>query len=95
MRIGIGNKHVLTSDYHNLIINEVKVKKVGGEPYLKAMSYHTNLKDVVRALVERGVKGSDAKSLAELAEHVEKLRVEIMNAVPDMKTEFYRQHKTP
>ncbi len=95
MRIGIGNKHVLTSDYHNLIINEVKVKREGGEPYLRAMSYHTNLKDVVRALIERGVKGSDAKTLAELADHVEKLRGEIMAAVPDMKTEFYRQHTTP
>lgn len=92
MRIAIGTTHVLTSDYHNLIVNEVKAKKKGGETYLKAVSYHTNLKDVVRALIERGVKRCDAQSLSELSDVVEKLRADIMAAVPAMQTEFYRDH---
>lgn len=97
MHIEIGKDYVVTSDTHNLILNERMVRgeksKVAGEEYLNQVSYHTTLPDLVRALWERGVRKSEARSISELSDAITALYAEIMDAVPKMKTEFYMQNK--
>ena len=97
MNIPIGTKYVITSDTHNLILNERMERgeksKTPGEEYLNQLSYHTSLPDLVRALWERGVRKSEARSISELSDAITALYAEIMDAVPKMKTEFYRQNK--
>ena len=95
MHIEIGKDYVVTSDTHNIILNERLVRgdesKNAGAEYLRPVSYHTTLPDLVRALWERGVRKSDAKSITELSEAITALYGEIMETVPMMRTEFYRQ----
>jgi hypothetical protein len=69
MNIPVGDKYILTSDTHNIVVNKVLVNEKTGEKYPRPESYHTSLRDAIRGLFERGVRRSDAESVAELAEH--------------------------
>lgn len=97
MNIPIGTKYVITSDTHNLILNERMERgeksKTPGEEYLNQLSYHTSLPDLVRALWAQGVRKSDARSISELSDACTAMYQEIMDAVPMMRTEFYRQQE--
>lgn len=94
MNIPIGDKYVITSDYHNLILNERVKRKSGnkaGEEYLRPLAYHTSLNDLVTALYALKIRQSDVASISDLAIAVIGYKQEILNAVPEMKTEFSRQ----
>lgn len=90
MEIFVGEDYKITSDVHNLILNERVISKKG-EKYYRAISYHTTLPDLARAMLERSIRKSDAESILKLSEAVNRIKKEIMTAVPDIKTEYYRQ----
>ncbi|WP_046179316.1 hypothetical protein [Domibacillus tundrae] len=73
MNITVG-KYLLTLDSVNVNVNEVYKTKIDGagtgEFAQKSLSYHKNFESVCKALLEREMKVSNAKNLAELVKIV-------------------------
>lgn len=65
--IKIGEKYVITSDNLQFILNQVAVKgdksNQAGETYLKAVGYYYSIDLLVKALMQRELRQSDATSL--------------------------------
>lgn len=83
MEIYVGEKYKLTSDPMNVIINEKyekknKENKVVGYDY-KVVGYYSNVTKALVALLHKGLRESEAKSIKELHEAVDEAVMMILN----------------
>jgi len=89
MNITIGKDYVITSDQHNLILNKRLKKgekaKAVGEWYLSPIGFYTNLHGVATKLVDLQVRESEVKDLRTMAALLDRVKTEILAAVPNMK----------
>lgn len=86
MEIAIGKDYVITSDAYNVILNKRydKKDKAGndlGEEALKQIGYYPNLIKACTALLNKEIKQSDAKSVDELFQYIDKCTNEIVKAI--------------
>ena len=89
MKIPIGNiggkEYVITSDNLNIILNVQKVagseSKEPGKEYLEAEAFFCTIGECIASVVQRGLRASQAVSLAELKEDVARIEREIKEKV--------------
>jgi len=85
MQIKVGD-YEITSDKFNIIISEVitpkrKKSKEGGQPYTLVRGYFHSLKEAFQGLLGMKLKDSEATTLRELAESLERIEKEILSVV--------------
>lgn len=77
--IELGDKYVVTGSQHDLILNEKKVVKEGknaGQEVLSRLGYFNKFEHLVRELMHKEILESEAKSLTELRDHIQKFSEE-------------------
>jgi len=77
MNIEIGNNFVITSDRHNVILNEKITRKNGknaGEVRLKTIGYYATLTGCLEGLVDYSVRMSKATTVEELMREIKDLK---------------------
>ncbi len=78
MNIRIGKKHIITSTSMNIVLKEKRTKGVDskqpGEEYWVDIGYYGKVEHAVNALLDRKVRVSDARTLADVVKVVENTR---------------------
>ncbi|EOB5434598.1 TPA: DUF5405 family protein [Yersinia enterocolitica] len=73
MNIKIGEKHVVTSDSLQFILNEVKVSQKGkseGQVRLEPIAYYPTIAQLVEGLVKRNIGEAQINSFASLGNEI-------------------------
>ncbi|CNF49121.1 putative relication initiation protein [Yersinia enterocolitica] len=73
MNIKIGEKHVVTSDSLQFILNEVKISKEGknkGQERLEPIGYYPTISQLVEGLIKRHVSEAQINSFASLGNEI-------------------------
>ena len=76
----------LTSDQHNIILNELvqpSVKAKSQEPYWKPVGFYPSLSAAVDRLLERPIRESEAVTLLELKSDLAEFSYQILNQLKD------------
>lgn len=84
LRIELGDKYVVTGSAHDLILNEKKISKEGknaGQEVLSRLGYYSKFEHLVRELMHKEILESEAKTLAELRDHIYQLSERLGKAV--------------
>lgn len=73
MNIKIGEKHVVTSDSLQFILNEVKISQKGkneGLERLEPIAYYPNIAQLVEGLIKRNIGEAQINSFASLGNEI-------------------------
>ncbi|HDL6962859.1 TPA: DUF5405 family protein [Yersinia enterocolitica] len=73
MNIKIGEKHVVTSDSLQFILNEVKISQKGkneGQERLEPIGYYPTISQLVEGLIKRHVGETQVNSFASLGSEI-------------------------
>ncbi|EPP1150774.1 DUF5405 family protein [Yersinia enterocolitica] len=73
MHIKIGEKHVVTSDSLQFILNEVKVSQKGkseGQERLEPIAYYPTIAQLVEGLIKRNIGEAQINSFASLGNEI-------------------------
>lgn len=84
LRIELGDKYVVTGSAHDLILNEKKIAKEGksaGQEVLSRLGYYSKFEHLVRELMHKEILESEAQSLQELRDHIQKVSEMLAKAV--------------
>lgn len=84
IRIELGEKYVVTGSVHDLILSEKKISKEGknaGQEILSRLGYYSKFEHLVRELMHKEILESEAQSLQELRDHIQKVSETLAKAV--------------
>lgn len=84
IRIELGEKYVVTGSAHDLILSEKKISKEGknaGQEILSRLGYYSKFEHLVRELMHMEILESEAQSLQELRDHIQKVSETLAKAI--------------
>lgn len=88
MYIEFGKNYVLDSDEHNIILKVKAIQQTGenaGKEYLKTEGYFQTIEAAFRHVVNLEIRKSEAKSIKELGENVNKIKQDINEVLREFK----------
>ncbi|MEK9497114.1 DUF5405 family protein [Photorhabdus sp. P32] len=74
------DKHVITSDEYQFILNEIKINKEGknvGQERLQIIGYYPRLEQLIKKLILLEIRRDDIKSLQEMSDKINQFATEI------------------
>lgn len=88
LKLQINDKYLITSDKHNIILNQRKEKgeksKDAGEVHFVPVKFVRTLEDALNTLLDLEVNDSDLEGLKELTERLETIRNDIHDSLRRM-----------
>lgn len=77
MEIKICDDYRLTSDPHNIILEQRKVNKKNGQEYWIVDSFHRTVEQALDALLQKRIRESEATTIKELRAEIREVRKQI------------------
>ncbi len=83
MKVKIGD-YLIKSDPYCYVLTKQKIRKEGkkkGEEYQDTLGYYGTLESCVEAIIEEGIRSSEATSLKMIVDEVNEIKQEIQEAL--------------
>lgn len=82
MNIQVSEKYRITSDPHNVVVEQLQIpKKEDSEPYWRQVSYHMSFEQAIKWLFDHQIRLSDASDLRDIGECISRVKEELQRAI--------------